>query len=195
MSELVKSCYILFPEITLAIGAMVLMLVGAFSSKPQDITDVNSFRKIAYGSLIFIALAIGSLFVIGAEHLYGSYFNDLIVLDKFAIFTKFLILIAGFSVLWISIGYCKRNHKNFPFEYSLLILLSLCGMLIMTSAADFLTLYLGLEMQSLALYVLAAINRHDAKSSEAAVKYFVLGALASGVLLSRLTEHFMLLDA
>lgn len=184
MSELVQSCYVMFPEIALAIGAMVLMLVGAFRPQtaiPGD--ETASFKAIAYSSLIFIALAIGSLSLIGAEHLSGSYFNDLVVLDKFAIFTKLLILTGGFLVLWSSIDYCARNHKSFPFEYSILILLSLCGMLIMTSAADFLTLYLGLEMQSLALYVLAAINRRDAKSSEAAVKYFVLGALASGILL------------
>ena len=180
MSELAQSLYIIFPEISLAIGAMTLMLAGAFRAPANE---SRGFRATSYGALIFIAFAVFALFTVAKPNAFGTHFNDLVVFDSFAVFTKFLILIGGFFVLLISVRYCERNHKNFPFEYSILILLSLCGMLIMTSSADFLSLYLGLELQSLALYVLATIDRRNAKSSEAAVKYFVLGALASGILL------------
>ncbi len=182
---MIESLYAILPELVLAVGAMVLMMTGVFHSCSNDAEGAKerAFASTAHSSMALILLAILSLYFVADAGLVGKFFNNLVVIDSFAIFTKALLLIGGFFTLWLTIDYSKRNHKDFPFEYSILVLLSLCGMLIMISSADFLSLYLGVELQSLALYVLAAINRKNAKSSEAAVKYFVLGALASGILL------------
>lgn len=182
---MINSLTAILPELVLAVGAMALMMFGVFRTSNEE--DVNAkavaFASVARLSLFAILLSVAALYFLAYSGLGGLFFNELVVLDNFAIFTKALILIAGFFVLWSSLEHCKKNHESFPYEYSILILLSLCGMLIMISSADFLTLYLGVEMQSLALYVLAAIDRKNSRASEASVKYFVLGALASGVLL------------
>ena len=104
------------------------------------------------------------------------------VLDDFAVFFKVLVLIASGLSIVIAQDYME-SQQIARFEYSVLILLATVGMLMMISANDLIALYLGLEMQSLALYVVASFQRDDAKSAEAGLKYFVLGALASGMLL------------
>jgi len=109
-------------------------------------------------------------------------FNDLIVNDRLVVFLKSLVLLSGIVVLIISEKY-RTLKKLYLFEYPVLILFSILGMLVMLSSNDFITLYLGLELQSLSLYVLAAIKKDSLKSSEAGLKYFILGALASGFFL------------
>jgi NADH-quinone oxidoreductase subunit N len=109
-------------------------------------------------------------------------FNDSIIIDYFSSFMKIVTLIAAFLVLLISTNYLK-TFKIFKIEYPILILSSVLGMMVMISSNDLIVFYMGLELQSLALYVLATFNRDQLKSSEAGLKYFVLSALSSGLLL------------
>ncbi|HTS82434.1 MAG TPA: NADH-quinone oxidoreductase subunit N, partial [Myxococcaceae bacterium] len=109
-------------------------------------------------------------------------FNGSFVLDDFARFLKMLALLGSAAAILLSLDYAERE-RQYRFETSVLILLSTLGMLMLISAADLIALYLGFELMSLALYVMAAIDRDDARSSEAGLKYFVLGALSSGMLL------------
>ena len=102
--------------------------------------------------------------------------------DAFARFAKVTILISAAAVLAMSADYMDR-HRMLRFEYPILITLAAIGMMLMVSASDLLSLYMGLELQSLALYVTAAMRRDSVKSSEAGLKYFVLGSLSSGMLL------------
>ena len=109
-------------------------------------------------------------------------FNDLIVVDRLVTYMKSLVLITGILVLAISERY-RNLEKLHVFEYPVLVLFSILGMMIMISANDFITLYMGLELQSLSLYVLAAMKKDSRTSSEAGLKYFILGSIASGFLL------------
>src|SRR5690606_36128694 len=104
------------------------------------------------------------------------------VMDPFARYMKLLAVIGSAVAIAMSVGYARAARFE-RFEYPILILLSTVGMGLMVSANDLITLYLGLELQSLALYVVAAINRDSVRSTEAGLKYFVLGALSSGMLL------------
>ncbi len=101
---------------------------------------------------------------------------------RFRAFAKVMILLAAAAILVMSEGYMARRNL-LRFEYPILIALSAVGMMVMVSAGDLMTLYMGLELQSLALYVVASLRRDSAKSTEAGLKYFVLGALSSGMLL------------
>jgi NADH-quinone oxidoreductase subunit N len=115
-----------------------------------------------------------------SEPLYG--FNQLVRMDSFTQFSKALVLISSILVLILSMEWLgSPTHQKF--EYPVLILLSVVGCMIMISANDLLTLYVGLELTSLALYILASFERDDTRSNEAGLKYFVLGALASGMML------------
>src|SRR5690606_18691186 len=109
-------------------------------------------------------------------------FGGSFVVDGFARFAKVLTLVGSAAALLMSGDYLRRAGIN-RFEYPILILLATTGMMMMISANDLIALYLGLELQSLSLYVVAAIDRDNARSSEAGLKYFVLGALSSGMLL------------
>jgi NADH-quinone oxidoreductase subunit N len=161
------------PEIALACGAMLLLMIGVFSGE-RKASIVNAFSLlllVAVGALIFW-LPAGKLVAFG-----GSF-----VVDDFARFLKLLTLTGSAAAIVLSLDYL-RAEKQQKFEYSILILLSTLGMLMLISAADLIALYLGLELMSLALYVLAAADRHNVRSTEAGLKYFVLGALSSGMLL------------
>jgi NADH-quinone oxidoreductase subunit N len=127
------------------------------------------------GGMLLAAL----LVVTGAQ---GVGYHGQFVSDAFSSFAKILILAGAALALILSLDYNRKNHIA-RFEYPVLMLLSVTGMMVMVSASNMMTLYLGLELQSLALYVLAAFARDDLRSSEAGLKYFVLGALASGLLL------------
>ena len=109
-------------------------------------------------------------------------FNESFLIDEFSLYSKVLILISAFFILLISKRYIT-DIKNDKFEYPIIILLSILGMFIMVSSNDLILFYLGLELQSLSLYILASIDRDNIKSSEAGIKYFVLSALSSGLLL------------
>jgi NADH-quinone oxidoreductase subunit N len=166
----------IIPELFLAVAAMVLLLAGAF------IGEKRAVRATTIGALV--AFAITAVFVVIMP--YGDSgrvaFNSLIHVSAFTAFLKVLILLGSALALVLSIDFFEKE-KIARFEYSVLVVLATVGMLVMVSAYDLMTLYMGLEMQSLALYVIAAIHRDNAKSTEAGLKYFVLGALSSGMLL------------
>ncbi len=162
------------PELILAIGATDLLLVAAFSRNP------NSYRTISIMSVVLLVLA--SLALLGPAHYAGDLFDGQFRADRFAAFAKVLIFGASAVAIAMAPGFFRRAGEMQP-EYPVLILLAATGMSIMASAGDLLMLYVGLELQSLAAYVLAAFMRRDSRSAEAGLKYFVLGALASGILL------------
>ena len=161
------------PEIFLCISAMGLLLVGA--NFGNDSSRVISWYCAA-------ASFIGIMLVLNIPASGETYLNGFFKLDLFASLLKVMILIGVIAALALSVRYLMQQGIS-RFEYPVLVLLSAVGMMIMVSANNFLALYVGLELQSLALYVLAAFNRNSLRSSEAGIKYFVLGALSSGLLL------------
>jgi NADH-quinone oxidoreductase subunit N len=163
----------LLPEFVLGIGAMVLLLVGVY--RPADsgrFVDGAAIVLLALAGVILAMLPPGKLVTFG-----GSF-----IVDEFARFLKILALLGSAAAIAMSIDYARREGQE-RFEYSVLILLSTLGMLMLISAADLIALYLGLELMSLPLYVVAASHRNSLRSTEAGLKYFVLGALSSGMLL------------
>jgi len=163
---------IALPELLLAVGAMVLLMFGVFSGEKST----SSVTGIAIALLI---VAGGILILMPTE---GTTFNGAFVVDSFARFLKVLTLIGSALAIAMSVAYARRQNFH-RFEYPILIVIATLGMLMMISANDLIALYLGVELQSLSLYVIAAINRDSARSTEAGMKYFVLGALSSGMLL------------
>jgi NADH-quinone oxidoreductase subunit N len=163
---------IALPEIVLAILGMVILLVGVFTR------GRNPFQfccMLSVGALVITA----GLVLMGHG---GLGYNGLFLQDSYAVFVKLLVLAA--SVLGIVLCLDHNEHANLPrFEFPVLILFATIGMMIMASSSNMMSLYLGVELQSLSIYVLAAFARDDLRSSEAGLKYFVLGALASGLLL------------
>ncbi|WP_072396869.1 NADH-quinone oxidoreductase subunit NuoN [Hyphomicrobium sp. CS1GBMeth3] len=162
------------PEIVLALGAIAILMIGAFGGEEIE-------RKETIGWLSILALAVTAFLVVSQSGTERA-FNGALVSDAFARFVKLLVLAGSAVSILLSFDYFRRAHAS-RFEIPVLILLATLGMMMMISAGDLLALYLGLELQSLALYVLAAIRRDDVRSSEAGLKYFVLGALSSGMLL------------
>ncbi len=161
------------PELILAIGAMAFLMVGVFRNE-------DSFDLISTLSLLLLAAA-GAVLVFGGqggETAFGGQFIN----DTFAKFMKALTLFGSAVTIMMSVSFMKRRGIQ-RFEYPVLVVLATLGMCMMISANDLVSLYMGLELQSLALYVVAAINRDSIRSSEAGLKYFVLGALSSGMLL------------
>jgi NADH-quinone oxidoreductase subunit N len=161
------------PEMVLAVGAMVLLMIGAYRGPGTTglVTVLAMCLLVATGVLVLL-LPSGRLVTFG-----GSF-----VVDDFARFLKIVTLIGSVTTLVLSREFVSDQSRRI-FEYSILVLLSTLGMMVLISAGDLILLYLGLELMSLALYVVAASSRDDAKSSEAGLKYFVLGALSSGMLL------------
>ncbi len=162
----------ILPEFVLGIGAMALLLVGVYRPAAGRFIDAAAVVLLALAGVILVALPAGKLVTFG-----GSF-----VVDEFARFLKVLALLGSAAAIVMSIDYAKREAQE-RFEYSVLILLSTLGMLMLISAADLIALYLGLELMSLPLYVMAASHRGVLRSTEAGLKYFVLGALSSGMLL------------
>ncbi len=162
------------PEIFMAASTLLLLLFGLFRQK----SPVNAVSVAAVFICFFTAVL---LFCIGWER--TILLNGLFIIDPFAAFSKFLILSGVVLSLLLSAGYLKSEEALERFEYPVLILLAGIGMMVMVSANNFLSVYLGVELQALSLYVLAAFRRDTIKSAEAAVKYYVLGALSSGMLL------------
>ncbi|MGY3535525.1 NADH-quinone oxidoreductase subunit NuoN [Bradyrhizobium sp. USDA 4452] len=161
------------PELVLAVGAMVLLMIGAYRGQGTTrlITALAVCLLVLTG-VLELWLPAGKLVTFG-----GSF-----IVDDFARFLKILALIASAATLILSTEYLSQPSTR-NFEFSILVLLSTLGMMVLISAGDLISLYLGLELMSLALYVVAASQRDNAKSSEAGLKYFVLGALSSGMLL------------
>ena len=161
------------PEIVLVLGAMALLMVGAFRGEQatKSIDGAAILLLILTGAVI-VWLPAGKLVTFG-----GSF-----VVDSFARFLKLLALTGSAAAILMSTDYLAAEKRQ-RFEYSILILLATTGMMMLISAADLIALYLGLELMSLSLYVVAAIDRDSVRSTEAGLKYFVLGALSSGMLL------------
>jgi NADH-quinone oxidoreductase subunit N len=161
------------PELVLAVGAMVLLMIGAYQGlRTTGLIIGLSVCLLAAVGLLELLLPAGRLTTFG-----GSF-----VVDDFARFLKIVALIGSITTLVLSIEFLADPSRRM-FEYSILVLLSTLGMMVLISAGDLIMLYLGLELMSLALYVVAASNRDNARSTEAGLKYFVLGALSSGMLL------------
>ena len=161
------------PELVLAVGAMALLMLGAYRGQGTTklVTWLSVVLLVVVGVLV-LALPAGRLVTFG-----GSF-----IVDDFARFLKVLALIGSVVTLVLSTEFLADPSRRL-FEYAVLVLLSTLGMMVLISAGDLIALYLGLELMSLALYVVAASNRDNAKSTEAGLKYFVLGALSSGMLL------------
>ena len=173
MATALPSIATILPELVLAVGALALILVGAF----QGLRSINLVNGAAFAVVIVAALA--AAFQASRTE---TAFNGSFVVDDFARFMKVVTLLGAAATLALAIDEMSRQRQK-PFELAILVLLSALGMLLMISANDLIALYVGLELSSLALYVLAAIDRDNAKASEAGLKYFVLGALSSGMLL------------
>jgi NADH-quinone oxidoreductase subunit N len=161
------------PEMMLAIGAMALLMVGVFRGE-------SSARTINWLAILLLILAGTAVLLVPGHRLVA--FGGSFVVDSFARFLKILALAGSACAILMSFDYLDVEKQQ-RFEYPILILLSATGMLMLISAADLIALYLGLELMSLALYVVAAIDRDSVRSTEAGLKYFVLGALSSGMLL------------
>jgi NADH-quinone oxidoreductase subunit N len=161
------------PEIILAVGALALVLFGAFKGE----RSTGIVRAAALGLLLF---AMAVVLMMPSERVLT--FSGSFVFDGFAKFMKALILIGSATALYLSSDFFRREKID-RFEYPILIVLATTGMLVMSSANDLIALYMGLELLSLSSYVIAAFHRDDARSTEAGLKYFMLGALSSGMLL------------
>ncbi len=165
--------YPMLPEIVLAIGALLMLMVGVAQGEHSS-SVVNGLCVGVLGLVVVFLLSVPP----------GRYvlFDGSFVVDDYARFLKMLAVIGSGGALLLSHDYlaAQKLHK---FEYGVLVLLATLGMMVLISAADLIALYLGLEMMSLALYVVAAIDRDNVRSTEAGLKYFVLGALSSGMLL------------
>jgi NADH-quinone oxidoreductase subunit N len=159
------------PEIFLAIAAMAILIFGVMQKRDSAVLCTM---------LTLGAMGIGAVLVVGAPNAVG--YEGLFVSDAFAKFGKLLILAGSALSMILALDYNERQHIA-RFEFPVLMLLSSVGMMVMASSFNLMTLYMGLELQSLAIYVLAAFAREELRSSEAGLKYFVLSALASGLLL------------
>src|SRR5215475_7403207 len=161
------------PELVLAVGSMALLMLGAYRGQgtTKAVTTLAILLLIVTGALVLLLPA-------GKQVTFGGSF----IVDDFARFLKILALIGSAVTLILSTEFLADPSRRI-FEYAILVLLSTLGMMVLISAGDLISLYLGLELMSLALYVVAASNRDNAKSTEAGLKYFVLGALSSGMLL------------
>ena len=165
---------IILPEIVISICAMLALVVSVYSGK-----DALASRLVLFTAALFVVMALW----IGnsggeSQSAFGGMFQD----DAYARFCKVVILLSAAAVLVMGRDYMLRTGL-LRFEYPLLVAFSVVGMMVMVSAGDLMALYMGLELQSLALYVIAALRRDSINSTEAGLKYFVLGALSSGLLL------------
>src|SRR3984957_11340 len=165
--------YPVLPELILVVGAMVLLMIGAWRG---DRTTAG-LSGLAVMLLVVAGVLIATM---GGDKIVA--FGGSFVVDRFAKFLKLLVLLGSIGAILLSVEF-RRDIDRRRFEYPILILLATAGMLLLISAGDLIALYLGFETMSLALYVLAAIDRDSARATEAGLKYFVLGALSAGMLL------------
>lgn len=172
-TEIGNDLLLALPELILALAALGILMVGAF------------FGKAKAGGLLWlcvIATALAALDILVTFDTREVAFNGLFIVEPFGNFMKLLILLGAAVTLILSHHFMKRERMAL-FEFPVLLLFATLGMMLMVSANDLISLYMGLELQSLSLYVVAAMKRDSLKSSEAGLKYFVLGALSSGMLL------------
>ena len=164
---------LVLPELVLLGAALSLLMFGVFRREQSD-SGITSL------AVVFMGLAL--VFVFAIPNSETTIFDGLLINDPFAKFMKSLVLIGAMLTLIMGYGYRKRGELV-NFEYPVLILFATLGMLLMISANNLMALYIGLELQSLSLYVIAAFDRDSRSSGEAGLKYFILGALSSGLLL------------
>ena len=169
---MINDLNILAPEIFLSLGIFAILMAGVFIK--------NSYNLVNKLTLLLLIIVIFVL--IKSENTSVQVFSDSFVRDPFTKFIKILILISSIFILNISQNFIKDNNID-KFEYPIIVMLSILGMFFMVSSNDLILFYLGLELQSLSLYILAAIDRDNKRSTESGIKYFVLSALSSGLLL------------
>ena len=167
--------YPALPEIILALGAMAVLMLGAFQPDTEETGAMASWLAIGIIALAGIVMLLN-------PNVSGGLFDDAFVMDRFTRFMKLLALVGSAGAILLSFQ-SFAEMRLMKFEFPVLVLLATVGMMLMISANDLIALYIGLELQSLALYVVAAFRRDSVRSSEAGLKYFVLGALSSGMLL------------
>ncbi len=165
---------IVLPEIFLAISALTLLMVGVFFKRAND------SRTIPFFCIAVLILAIPLVISVSEERM--TTFGGLFIADEFSAYIKVLVLLSAAAIILISKEYLRIQVINL-FEFPILIILAALGMMMMISANDLLGLYLGIELQSLSLYIIAAFQKNSSRSAEAGLKYFVLGALSSGLML------------
>ena len=168
-----NNLYFIIPELFISLSVMVLLVLGVFKN--------NSSKIIFYFSCLIILVSLAINLNINITQTIFL-FNNSYLVDQLSLFIKSIILISAFFVMFCSYNYVRVNNI-LKIEYPILILCSLLGMMVMISSNDLIVFYIGLELQSLALYVLASFNRDNILSSESGLKYFVLSALSSGLLL------------
>ena len=171
MTTLHADLMLLMPELILAVGGMAMLVFGV-------IRGDKSFGLLSWAAIALLLAAGYALFAAGGGTAFGGAFRS----DSFGQYASALIVLGSIVAILLAGGFL-REQKIARFEFPVLIVFSTVGMLIMVGAGSFIALYMGLELQSLAIYVLAAFNRDSVRSTEAGLKYFVLGALASGMLL------------
>ena len=168
---LLSSLKLVAPELILALGSMILLMIGAFAGRRSGPTIVGL-------AVALLIAACGVVFLVGD----GDAFGGSLSFNAFTRFMQVLVLIGAALSMILSVGHEEPEYLD-RFEFPVLMLLSTTGMMLMISANDMLAFYMGLELMSLPLYVIAAINRDSLRSTEAGLKYFVLGSLSSGMLL------------
>ncbi len=169
---MINNLSILLPEIFLSLSIFTILMLGVFIKKSFNIVfNLTSL-------ILILTIAI----ILNNPNNEEKIFLDSFIRDSFSNYFKFLILISSLFILNVSKNFIIENNLN-KFEYPIIILLSILGMFFMVSANDLILFYLGLELQSLSLYILASIDRDNLRSSESGIKYFVLSALSSGLLL------------
>ena len=168
-----NNLYFILPELFITLSVMALLVLGVFKK--------NSSKIIFYLSCLIVLVSLAINLNINITQTIFL-FNNSYLVDQLSLFIKSIILISAFFVMFCSYNYVRVNNI-LKIEYPILILCSLLGMLVMISSNDLIVFYIGLELQSLALYVLASFKRNDQLSSESGLKYFVLSALSSGLLL------------
>ncbi len=174
-ATLTSDLAVIAPELALAIGGMVLLMLGVFrGDKSTSLVATLSVALFLIAGMLAIRLPVADGPI--------TAFSRSIVVDSFAVFVKILILTGSALAVIMSRQFMKAERLA-RFEYPILMIFATLGMLMMVSAQDFITLFVGIELQSLALYVLAAINRDSRRATEAGLKYFVLSSLSSGLLL------------
>ena len=168
-----NNLYFIIPELFISLSVMALLVLGVFKN--------NSSKIIFYFSCLIVLVSLAINLNINITQTIFL-FNNSYLVDQLSLFIKSIIMISAFFVMFCSYNYVRVNNI-LKIEYPILILCSLLGMLVMISSNDLIVFYIGLELQSLALYVLASFNRDNILSSESGLKYFVLSALSSGLLL------------
>lgn len=164
---------ILSPEIIILAFALLILIIEPLVSRRSKNLPAH---------LGWIGVSLAFVAVVRLWNLNQTSFNEMVILDNFACFFKFIFLISSLLVIFASINYL-RDESILHGEYFSLILFSTLGMMLMVSSLDLIVIFLGMEIMSLSLYVLAGFRRHDLKSNESSVKYFLIGAFASGFLL------------